>query len=60
MIQVINEGDPDPDPIILPPPVTRPMLAPTSGSQRLEIKAVSLMPLVALLALKTVIKFFLQ
>ena len=48
MIQVINGGDPDPDPITPPPPVTQPTLAPTSGSQRL--KAVSLMPLVALLA----------
>ena len=31
-IQVINEGDPDPDPITPPPPVTRPSLSPTSGS----------------------------
>ena len=53
MIQVINEGDPDPDRITPPPPVTRPTLAPTSGSQKLKA-AVSLMPLVALLALKIV------
>jgi hypothetical protein len=52
VIQVINEGDPDPDPITPPPPVTRPPMTrgPTSGSQR--VKAISLMPLVVLLALK--------
>ena len=50
VIQVINEGDPDLDPIMPPPPVTRPALASTgtSGSQRL--KAVSLMLLLVIIS----------
>ena len=48
-IQVINEEDPDPDPITPPPPVTRPSLPPTSGSQRL-LKAISPLLFVLMLA----------
>ena len=53
-IQVINEGDPTPAPITPPPPVTRPAVTPTSGSQRLRLKAITPMLLAILLALKIV------
>ena len=52
-IQVINEGDPNPDPITPPPPVTRPTVTPTAGSQRLE--AITPMLLAIPLALRIVV-----